>query len=142
MECGGRALPHIMSAIQEAKNVKILVVDDERPITDTLCQILRRAGYECRCAYSAADALEVLQEFMPQLVITDVMMPEVNGIEMAKTISGRHPRCTILLFSGNAATQDLLVNARAEGYAFNVLAKPVHPRELLAKVATLLLTTP
>jgi DNA-binding response OmpR family regulator len=127
-----------MRASQEAKNIKILVVDDEKPITDTLCQILRRAGYECRPAYSAIDALEALNEFMPQLIITDVMMPEINGIEMAKTITGKHPHCTILLFSGNAATQDLLVNARAEGYAFNVLAKPVHPRELLAKVATLL----
>jgi DNA-binding response OmpR family regulator len=127
-----------MTAIQETKRLCVLVVDDERPITDTLCQILRKAGYECKAAYSATDALEILKDFTPQLIITDVMMPEMNGIEMAKAIRGRHPQCNILLFSGNAATQDLLVNARAEGYSFNVLAKPVHPRELLAKVATLL----
>jgi DNA-binding response OmpR family regulator len=127
-----------MTAIQETKRLCVLVVDDERPITDTLCQILRKAGYECKAAYSATDALEILNDFTPQLIITDVMMPEMNGIEMAKAIRGKHPECNILLFSGNAATQDLLVNARAEGYSFNVLAKPVHPRELLAKVATLL----
>jgi CheY-like chemotaxis protein len=127
-----------MTAAQETESPRILVVDDERPITDTLCQILNRAGYECRCAYSAADAFQILNGFMPQLIITDVMMPEMDGIEMARTICAKYPQCRILLFSGNAATQDLLVNARAEGHFFNVLAKPVHPRDLLAKVAALL----
>jgi DNA-binding response OmpR family regulator len=125
------------TALQKNADVRILVVDDERPITDTLCQILRWAGYECRCAYSATEALAVLEEYTPRLIITDVMMPEINGIELAKTIHRKYPQCIVLIFSGNAATQDLLESARAEGYSFNVLAKPLHPRDLLAKVATL-----
>jgi DNA-binding response OmpR family regulator len=130
--------PPTMTAVQETKSLSILLVDDERSITDTLSQILRRAGYECRTAYGAADALEILNDFTPRLIITDVMMPEMDGIELAKIIRRKHPQCNILLFSGNAATQDLLVNARAEGHSFNVLAKPVHPRDFLAKVAALL----
>ncbi len=125
------------TVIQKNAGIRILVVDDERSITDTLCQILRWAGYQCRPAYCATEALAMLEEFTPALVITDVMMPEMNGIELAKTIHGKHPHCVILIFSGNAATQDLLESARAEGYSFNVLAKPLHPRDLLAKVATL-----
>jgi len=135
---GSMPLPQDTTAIHKNAGVSILVVDDERPITDTLCQILRWAGYECRSAYGAAEALAILNEFTPRLIITDVMMPEVNGIELAKTIHEKYPQCRILIFSGNAATQDLLESARAEGYSFNVLAKPLHPRELLARVATLL----
>lgn len=130
--------PQTSTAINETQRLRVLVVDDERPITDTLCQILRRAGYDCRSAYGAAEALQILSQFTPALIITDVMMPEINGIEMAKTIHTKYPHCKILLFSGNAATQDLLESARTEGYSFNVLAKPVHPRDLLAKVAILL----
>jgi DNA-binding response OmpR family regulator len=130
--------PQTTTAMNETKRLTVLVVDDERPITDTLCQILHRAGYDCRSAYGAAEALEILSQFTPALIITDVMMPEIDGVEMAKTIHTKYPQCKILLFSGNAATQDLLENARTEGYSFNVLAKPVHPRELLAKVAALL----
>jgi DNA-binding response OmpR family regulator len=117
---------------------RILVVDDERPIADTLCQILRKAGYECRPAYSGTDALLTLSEFSPALIISDVVMPGLDGIEMAKTVRRECPACAVLLFSGNASTQDLLANAHSEGYSFQVLAKPLPPRELLTKVAALL----
>ncbi len=130
--------PTPVTAIHAPAGAKILVVDDERSIADTLCEILRKAGYECKPAYSAMDALDALDEFGPRLIISDVMMPDMNGIEMAKTIRGEHPECTVVLFSGNAATHDLLVNSRAEGYYFDVLAKPMPPRDLVAKVAALI----
>lgn len=120
--------------------MRILVVDDERAIADTVCLILRKAGYECVPAYNAMEALETLGEFRPGLIISDVMMPDMNGIELAKAIRGEHPECRVLLFSGNAATNDLLITSSAEGYMFDVLAKPVPPRDLLAKVAALLTT--
>jgi CheY-like chemotaxis protein len=62
------------------------------------------------------------------------MMPEMNGIETAIHIRGFLPSCKILLFSGQAATADLLENARAQGHEFEILAKPVHPQDLLAKL--------
>lgn len=126
--------------MQESETARILVVDDERSIADTLCQILRKAGYECKPAYSGTDALSSMAEFSPALIISDVIMPGLDGIEMAKTARRACPDCAVLLLSGNAATQDLLVNADAEGYSFQVLAKPVPPRDLLAKVAAMLST--
>lgn len=121
-------------------SLRILVVDDERPIADTLCQILRKAGYECKPAYSGTDALCAVSEFSPALIISDVVMPGLDGIELAKTVRREYPDCAVLLFSGNASTQDLLANAGAEGHSFQVLAKPVPPRDLLTKVAALLST--
>ena len=114
---------------------KILIVDDERGLADTLCDILCRAGYDCRAEYSGSEALAHLEQSQPALVISDVMMPGLNGVDLAKKIRGRFPECRVLLFSGNAATHDLLLIARAEGYNFQVLAKPLPPRKLLAIVA-------
>jgi CheY-like chemotaxis protein len=65
-------------------------------------------------------------------------MPGLDGIALAKRIRTSHPTCRVLLFSGNADTQDLLEAAQQEGHAFEVLAKPVPPPQMLAKVASLL----
>jgi CheY-like chemotaxis protein len=62
----------------------------------------------------------------------------MDGIAMTKIIRKSYPDCPVLLFSGNADTQDLLEAARQEGHAFEVLAKPVPPPQMLAKVASLL----
>jgi len=122
------------------KNVPstILIVDDERPLADTLCEILRAAGYRCSVAYSGMEGLERVNKLNPALVITDVIMPGLNGIDLAKKIRAHHATCAVLLFSGNAATLDLLETARGEGHAFQVLAKPVPPPELLTAVAKMI----
>jgi CheY-like chemotaxis protein len=70
----------------------------------------------------------------PDLIISDVIMPDMNGIEAAIQIRKFLPECKILLFSGQAATADLLKTARAQGHEFEILAKPVHPQDLLAKL--------
>ena len=114
---------------------RVLVVDDEPCIADTLAAIFRNAGYEAATAYDGNGGLSQCEVFRPDLVITDVVMPEMNGIEMAIWIKERYPTCKVLLFSGQAATANLLDEARRSGYDFELLAKPVHPGELLAKVA-------
>jgi len=114
---------------------RIFVVDDEQCIADTLTVILSNSGYETRAFYNAQSALEAIESCCPELVISDVMMPGMNGIEMAVLIRQRHPACKVLLFSGNAATADLLENVRGRGYDFELLAKPIHPTDLLARVA-------
>lgn len=113
---------------------RIFVVDDERCIADTLAAILRNTGYEALALYDGRSALDECEFTTPDLVISDVMMPGTNGIEMAIEIKQRHPACKILLFSGVAASADLLEAARLRGYDFDLLAKPVHPKELLAKL--------
>ncbi len=113
---------------------RVLVVDDEHVIADTLAIILNRAGYDASAAYTGNEAVDLARSERPDLIISDVIMPDMNGIEAAIHIRGFLPSCKILLFSGQAATADLLENARARGFEFQILAKPVHPQDLLAKL--------
>ena len=113
---------------------RIFVVDDEQCIADTLAVILRNSGYEATAFYNAQSALSEVECCCPHLVISDVMMPGMNGIDMAVLIKDRYPECKILLFSGNAATADILDSVRGRGYNFELLAKPIHPKDLLAKI--------
>ena len=113
---------------------KVLVADDERVIADTLAIILTQAGFEAHAVYSGEKAVEVAPEFKPQMLITDVIMPDLNGIDAAIKIRQILPDIKILLFSGQAATADLLEKARAEGHDFEILAKPIHPQDLLNKL--------
>ncbi len=116
------------------KRPRVLVVDDEQVIADTLAKILDLNGYEASAVYTGTAAVESARALRPDLVISDVIMPDMNGIEAAISIRGFLPSCKILLFSGQAATADLLENARAQGHEFEILAKPVHPADLLAKL--------
>ena len=112
----------------------ILVVDDEQTIADTLAYILRGSGCSVSVAYSAETALEHCESNVPDLVISDVFMNGMNGVEMAIRIRARYPNCKILLFSGQAATKHLLDDARKAGHDFELLWKPIHPSDLLAKI--------
>jgi len=112
---------------------RIFVVDDEKCIANSLVTILRNSGYEATAFYNAQSALEQVESFSPELVISDVLTPGMNGVEMAILIRERHPTCKVLLFSGQAATAEFLEGFRRRGYDFEVLVKPVHPNELLAR---------
>ena len=113
---------------------RVLVADDEQVIANTLVIILNQAGFEARAVYSGEKAIESLEEFKPDMLISDVIMTGMTGIEAAIEVRNRLPKCKILLFSGQAATADLLERARAQGHEFEILAKPVHPTDLLAKL--------
>lgn len=113
---------------------RVLVVDDERVIADTLAIILNQAGFNASAVYTGNDAVDMARSQKPDLIISDVVMPDMNGIEAAIHIRGFLPACKILLFSGQAVTADLLEDARERGYEFQILAKPVHPQDLLAKL--------
>lgn len=113
---------------------KVLVVDDERVIADTLAMILNQSGFEARAVYSGEAAVGITPEFQPDMLISDVIMADLNGIDAAIRIRTLAPKIKILLFSGQAATADLLEKARARGYEFEILAKPVHPQDLLNRL--------
>lgn len=117
-----------------------LVVDDERVIADTLAIILNNAGYAATAAYNAESALEMAKIVPPQLLVSDVAMPGMNGIELAIAMKEAVPDCKTLLFSGQAATADMLSNVREAGHDFALLAKPAHPHDLLAQVSQLIST--
>jgi len=117
---------------------RVLVVDDERIIADTLTMILTTSGFDARAAYSGEMALEMARNFHPEMLITDVVMPGLSGIEAAIKLHEFLPSCKILLFSGQATTQHLIEAARAQNYEFELLAKPVHPTELLARMQSVM----
>lgn len=113
---------------------KVLVADDERVIADTLAMILNQSGFQARAVYSGEKALELAPTFQPDMLISDVIMADLNGIDAAIQIRALLPSIKILLFSGQAATADLLERAHSQGYDFEILAKPVHPQDLLSKL--------
>lgn len=119
---------------QNSNKPKVLVADDERVIADTLAMILNQSGFEARAVYSGERALEEAPVFQPNMLISDVIMADLNGIDAAIRIREILPSIKILLFSGQAATADLLEKARSEGYEFEILAKPVHPQDLLSRL--------
>jgi DNA-binding NtrC family response regulator len=115
---------------------RVFVVDDEKVISDTLCAILRLHDFDARAFYDAQSALAACEASPPEIVISDVGMAGMNGIEMAIRIRGRMPSCQILLFSGQSSSQSLLETAKLGGYVFDFLMKPLNPADLLAKLKT------
>jgi CheY-like chemotaxis protein len=113
----------------------VLVVDDESVIADTLAEILSRSGFKGVPAYDGDSALETALLTPPEMLITDVVLPGMTGIELAITVRRIFPDCKIILFSGQASTADLLANARADGHTFTLLNKPLHPQDLLKRVS-------
>ena len=113
---------------------KVLVADDERVIADTLAIILNQSGFDATAVYTGEKAVEIARSLKPDMLISDVIMTDLNGIDAAIRIREMLPACKILLFSGQAATADLLDRARNQGHEFEILAKPVHPQDLLARL--------
>jgi DNA-binding NtrC family response regulator len=116
---------------------RLLIVDDEHLILDTLARIFANAGYEARAVYSAEEAMALLSaaEWIPELAVIDVRLPGMDGIDLAILMKAEYPLVRLILFSGQAGTADLLEAARSKGHAFDVLAKPVHPTEILGLIS-------
>lgn len=119
----------------DAEQPKVLIVDDERIVADTLVMVFSKSGYSARAAYSAEDALAVIPDWTPRLAIIDVCLPAMNGIDLAIRIRAEYPECRISLFSGQPVTEELLT---ASSESFLVLAKPVSPSEMLSVASRLL----
>ena len=113
------------------------MVDDEPIIASTLATILNFSGFSATGFESAEAAMQAAETQCPDLLITDVIMPGMNGIDLAIRFKTHYPDCKTLLFSGQTNTSELLSAASSEGHKFPILAKPVHPTELLAAVRSL-----
>lgn len=120
---------------RDANRPFVMVVDDESSIADTLAEILSRSGYSAVAAYDGDSALEAALLTPPDMLITDVVLPGMSGIDLAITVKRIFPDCKIILFSGQASTADLLAAAHRDGHQFVLLNKPVHPADLLARIA-------
>ncbi|MGD0097308.1 MAG: response regulator [Terracidiphilus sp.] len=120
---------------QASKHLRVFVVDDEFIIASTLGLILRHKGFDAISFQAPLEALEAARSRAPDLLISDVVMPQFSGIELAIQLQKQCPNCRVLLFSGQAATAGMLEDARASGHNFEILMKPVHPTDLLRKIA-------
>jgi CheY-like chemotaxis protein len=120
--------------VQERAKFRIFVVDDEFVIATTLATILQRSGFDAVSFTEPMKALDAARAKAPDLLITDVVMPVLSGVELAIRLKKDCPACRVLLFSGQAATANLLEAARKDGHDFELLSKPIHPSEFLLKV--------
>jgi DNA-binding NtrC family response regulator len=113
---------------------RVLIVDDERNIADTLATVFKIKGHEAMAAYSAESAVELIETFEPDIVLSDVIMGRMTGVDLAIYLSRARPECKVVLFSGQTATANLLVEASRKGHDFHLLAKPIHPEKLIEEV--------
>ncbi len=115
---------------------RILIADDEHTIADTLATILEMHGFEARTAYDGRQAVAIALEWLPHILLTDVLMPVMDGIEAAMAICGSLPDCRVILLSGLASNTDLPTELQQRGLDFEVLRKPIPPEELLQALGT------
>ncbi len=119
--------PHPLA---EAVPPHVLVVDDESLIADSIAAILNRSGYHAVARYRGLDAIQYFAEFRPAIVVTDVILPDLDGVHVAQAIRALSCEARVILFSGSVATENLL-DISGESQSFELLSKPVHPVQLL-----------
>jgi CheY-like chemotaxis protein/glycine cleavage system H lipoate-binding protein len=116
-----------------SEDTKILVVDDEQVVLDSVRKHLRREGYEIRTVLSGAEAIEILDSGWPEVVITDLMMPGMDGLELLERVRGSRPAVPVIMITGYATMRTAL-QALRQG-AFDYIAKPFTRAELQGVVA-------
>jgi DNA-binding NtrC family response regulator len=115
----------------------IYVVDDRIVVAETLAMALIQNGFRALAFEDPTIALSAALIKHPDALISDVIMPRMTGIELAIGVRNAYPACRVLLYSGQINTGGLLEQAKKEGYEFEILAKPVHPEEILEKLRDL-----
>lgn len=119
---------------ENRNKLKVLIADDEKIIADTLAMILNQGGFEARAVYTSEKALEMAPDFQPDMLISDVIMANLNGVDAAIKMRALLPHIRVFLLSGQTATTEMLARSQAKDYGFEVLVKPVHPQDLLNKL--------
>src|ERR1035437_3772050 len=118
---------------QSPSKPKVLIADDEKVIADTLAMILNQGGFEARAVYSCKKAVEVAPAFRPDMLISDVIMSELNGVEAAIQIRALLPDIRVFLLSGQTAIAEMLEASQAKDFGFEAPTKPMHPKDLLTR---------
>jgi two-component system, OmpR family, response regulator ResD len=113
----------------------ILVVDDEPTITDVVSRYLERAGYSTRVAGDGADALRIAVESRPDLVVLDLMLPGMDGLEVMRRLR-EHERVSVILLTAKGEHTDRIIGLRLG--ADDYVVKPFSPAELVARVDAVL----
>lgn len=121
--------------MRQPEGRRIIVIDDEPSIADTLATIFRNSGYNAEAYYDGQSALDACMAGAPDLLVSDVTMPGLTGLDLAILVKELCPSCKVLLFSGLSTSFDLVERAKRQGHYFEILEKPIAPALLLEKVA-------
>ena len=116
-------------------NKKVLIVDDDRKIVDLVKLYLERDGYKVLCAYDGKEALEQARESRPDLIVLDLMLPELNGLDVCRILRAESD-VPIIMLTAKTMERDKLegLDLGADDY----VTKPFSPRELVARVRAVL----
>lgn len=114
---------------------KILVVEDEPIVLHTLQLILKQHGYDVKGARDGTEALSVGLDFDPAILLCDINLPDIDGIQISLRLKKTLPSMRVILLSGEISSSELLDDASRAGHHFEVLAKPTEPQELLHVLA-------
>jgi len=117
----------------ESDDRTVMVIDDDRVLADTLSDILRKHGFKPVALYSGEEAVELAERFRPDVVLSDIRMSGLNGIEAAKRIRMLHPGCRIILFTAHTTSAALI--QLIHGLGFEFLPRPLHPEHVLAALS-------
>jgi len=114
---------------------KVLIVDDEQVVADTLAIIFQKQGYECRVSYTGNEAVALAGNFRPDLLLCDIAMPDRNGLDVASTIVEQCPDCRVIVLTGQYSHLPAAWQwASCHPGIARVLTKPLLPDRLLKKV--------
>lgn len=113
---------------------KILIVDDEQDIVESLKFVLEASNYTCYCAYNGEDGLKLAKEIMPDLIILDVMMPKINGYKISRLLKydAKYKNIPILMVTARTQEEDKLIGE--ETGADEYITKPFELDEVVKKV--------
>ena len=113
---------------------KILIVDDEQDIVESLKFILEVSGYTCYCAYNGEDGLKLAKEIMPDLIILDVMMPKINGYKISRLLKydNKYKDIPIIMLTARSQNEDKLIGE--ETGVNEYLTKPFELDQIVKKV--------
>ena len=120
--------------LDSVSKLRVLVVDDEFIIASTWAQILRMSGFETDLATSGEAAIRNARQRRPDVLLSDVLMPGISGIETATEILKFHPDCRVILISGHAETARSLAQDYPGKPDFEILRKPIHPLVVLERI--------
>jgi CheY-like chemotaxis protein len=123
----------------EARPPRVLVIDDDPSVREVIRYLLASFGYDCETAPDGATGLALFAEGGWDLVLTDLVMPEISGWEVVETIRGRAPSMPIVLIT---ALSDAAVMRRADDLRVPVIAKPFRLEMLRAVVVEALQRNP
>ena len=115
--------------------ITVVVVDDERPLVDLVARYLRREGYEVHAAYDGEEALEVIGRVTPEVIVLDLMLPGIDGLEVARRVREDSDPYIVML-TARTEEVDRIVGLRVG--ADDYVTKPFSPNELVARIQAML----